>query len=224
MKATRQQRLFRSPYTYLTFKRLVTFIPRRIVKYLAKPYPHGDEIIRKYCEGSVIDIGCGPGVTIRRLTSILNRDTFILGLDITPEMISYAKSKHHQGDYIVSDCTELPFTPHQFSLALFVDVLHHIPTQYREKALKEAAYVAKKLLVWETMNSDNSLIRAMKDSWWKVVDGKTKQHRYMTRKEWKRIFIKAGFRIVEEHYSKPIRQFALFVLERSLARAIVRSD
>jgi len=135
-------------------------------------------------------------------------------------MISYAKSKHPQADYIVSDCTKLPFTPHQFSLALFVDVLHHIPTQYREKALKEVAYVARKLLVWETMSSDNFLIRAMKDSWWKVVDGKTKQHIYLTKKEWKRMFTKAGFRIIEAHYSKPMSQFALFGLEPKISTSL----
>ena len=91
------------------------------------------------CDES-LEVGCGTGAIARLLAG---RSRHLLGLDLSPEMISIARVRSAgfvNLDYQVADISEWPFPQEQFDCIASIATLHHLPLDpmlYRMKtALK----------------------------------------------------------------------------------------
>jgi len=78
----------------------------------------------KYCQGRILDIGCGHNNLVRKYGQGV-------GVDVFP----------WEGADLVCDTTQLPFQENEFNRVFLLACLNHIPE--REKVLKEALRVLK---------------------------------------------------------------------------------
>jgi ubiquinone/menaquinone biosynthesis C-methylase UbiE len=121
-------------------------------------------VINKYFDKdkSILDVGCGAGRTTFNLYEMGYNN--ITGLDLTPEMISAAKTinKEKQTDieFIVGDATDLKFEDNSFDQALFsFNGLMQIPERKnRIKALKEIKRVLTEngIFIFTTHDRENN--------------------------------------------------------------------
>lgn len=86
----------------------------------------------------VLDIGCGPGLLARAL---VRRGADVVGIDLSPDAVSSARTGVPQARFEVADGAALPFDDESFEGAVFLNSLHHIPADAMGLALLEAARV-----------------------------------------------------------------------------------
>jgi len=75
--------------------------------------------------GCALDIGCGPGQILTKLSARLPGWKFI-GVDRSLTMIHRATSLPHSAFFLAGDACSLPFRGSSFDLVLCNSVLHHI--------------------------------------------------------------------------------------------------
>jgi len=75
--------------------------------------------------GCALDIGCGPGQILTKLSARLPEWKFI-GVDRSLTMIHRATSLPHSVFFLAADACSLPFGGSSFNLVLCNSVLHHI--------------------------------------------------------------------------------------------------
>ena len=89
-----------------------------------------------------LDFGCGTG----RFTEWLaNRVSFVVGIDLTREMLVKAKNHCSFGnvDFLLCDGSNIPFQDETFDLILSVWVLQHFPDEALKKTAKQLVSVVK---------------------------------------------------------------------------------
>ncbi|WP_022799147.1 class I SAM-dependent methyltransferase [Thermus islandicus] len=105
------------------------------------------EIARKALEGlkakSALDIGTGTGVFAEAFAQM---GLFTVGLDPRADRLEVARSRVQGARFVEGRAEALPFPDGSFDLAFFGLSLHHLDA---EKALKEAARVARRVAVLE---------------------------------------------------------------------------
>ncbi|PTV98383.1 ubiquinone/menaquinone biosynthesis C-methylase UbiE [Halanaerobium saccharolyticum] len=121
-------------------------------------------VINKYFDKnkSILDVGCGAGRTTFNLYEMGYKN--IIGLDLTPEMISAAKTinkeKKTEIEFIVGDATDLNFEDNYFDQALFsFNGLMQIPERKnRIKVLKEIKRVLNEngIFIFTTHDRENN--------------------------------------------------------------------
>jgi ubiquinone/menaquinone biosynthesis C-methylase UbiE len=121
-------------------------------------------VINKYFDKdkSILDVGCGAGRTTFNLYEMGYKN--IIGLDLTPEMISAAKTinkkRNTDIEFIVGDAADLKFEDKVFDQALFsFNGLMQIPERKnRIKALREIKRVLTKngIFVFTTHDRENN--------------------------------------------------------------------
>lgn len=101
------------------------------------------EFIKKYVSkgDKVLDLGCGNG----RLTELLkDLDIKYIGIDSSEKLISLAKKKYPNYEFLKADALKLPFENNSFDKVISIAVLHHIPSRkLRLQFLKEIKRVLK---------------------------------------------------------------------------------
>lgn len=131
--------------------------------------------------GKVLDLGCGPGILLSRMTST-GLEPF--GVDCSPAMIAQAKKRTAgtNAEVMVGKADELPFEKETFDAVLALGVLEYIPDVM--KSLAEIARVAKQnAVVVVSMLNVRSLYRtwervlysASRDSWLQRRLGETRK-------------------------------------------------
>lgn len=103
-----------------------------------------------------LDIGCGGGRTTFR---IKQRGINVIGIDISPTMVSLAKKQYKKIDFRVIDACDLSAFPNSFFdyvLFSFNGIDYIYPEERREKCLKEIHRVIKKGGIF-AFSSHNSL-------------------------------------------------------------------
>jgi ubiquinone/menaquinone biosynthesis C-methylase UbiE len=99
--------------------------------------------------GSVLDIGCGPGISTPDLARIVGPVGTVCGIDHDPDMVHEADAAarlagvaawttHRQGD-----AADLPFAPARFDAVFSDRVLQHLPPEKAGACVKEAARVTR---------------------------------------------------------------------------------
>lgn len=85
-------------------------------------------IVRKHCEGKLLDIGCGDNQLIK----------FYKGEGIGIDVYDFGSDA-----FIVKDSSNIPFKDKSFDTISFVATLNHIPISKRIKTLREANRLLK---------------------------------------------------------------------------------
>lgn len=181
-------------------------------------WPELDELKEYVKDGEkILDLGCGNG---RLFELFKNRNVKYIGVDTSVEFIKRAKEKY--GDYfMVADAFNLPFSGDTFDSIWAIAFFHHIPLkQLRLKILKEIKRVLKKngriiMACWNLWQSNyfklllkftsRKLFGLSRLDFKDVLlsPKKLKIQRYyhaFTKKELKKLFEKAGFRVEELKY------------------------
>lgn len=104
------------------------------------------EILRDYNFESVLDIGCGSGITLEKLSYIKQISVEKrIGCDLSLRILTRAKSNYPNTTFVRADAQSLPFRDKQFDLAICTAVLEHLPDP--EKALLEINRVSNYALI-----------------------------------------------------------------------------
>lgn len=94
------------------------------------------EIAKLYVkpESRILDLGCGTGGLELNLSSLLNENGKIIGVDISPKMIEVANfiiegdkcyNKYKNIKFILGEADKLPFPDDYFNLVFCLNSLHH---------------------------------------------------------------------------------------------------
>ncbi len=99
---------------------------RRLVKQLVRRY-WGMQRVPRW-----LDIGCGCGVNVQHWCRLANH---VVGLDVSPEALAFARTRAPQAEFIQGDAAALPFEDNQFDIVTALDVIEHLDDDLR--ALRE---------------------------------------------------------------------------------------
>ncbi len=109
----------------------------------------------------IIDVGCGDGAIVRHLARL---GVIVTGIEISEGQLERARAKAGRGeDYRVASGQNLPFEAEAAAAILFMNSFHHIPADFMEPALNEAARVLEpggQLIVIEPL-AEGSYFEAM---------------------------------------------------------------
>ncbi len=91
----------------------------------------------------VLDVGCGDGALVRMMTREGAQAT---GLEINEAQLARARAESPVGgeSYRVGRAEALPFEDGAFDIVVFFNSLHHVPIEFQEKALAEAARILER--------------------------------------------------------------------------------
>jgi 2-polyprenyl-3-methyl-5-hydroxy-6-metoxy-1,4-benzoquinol methylase len=105
-----------------------------------------DELFARAEPGSVLDVGCGEGVLVRRWAERLG-DGRVVGIDLEEESIQAGWARHAAPnlEYRVMEASALPFEDGEFDLASAIEVLEHVPDP--QLTLAEMARCARRHLL-----------------------------------------------------------------------------
>ncbi|MEI6850077.1 MAG: class I SAM-dependent methyltransferase, partial [archaeon] len=92
--------------------------------------------------GRVLDLMCGPGYLIGRLSKARS-DLSFLGVDIDRNYIAYANSKGYQNSKFVEADVLTSNAIHKYDTVLCTGALHHIPYERQEEVVKHMAKIIK---------------------------------------------------------------------------------
>lgn len=90
---------------------------------------------------SLLDVGCGPGITDTFLKSHYENLT---GIDISSGCIEQAKKNNPRFNYVTYDGDNFPFSDETFEVVFAVCVFHHVKPQNWPRLLSEMKRVTKK--------------------------------------------------------------------------------
>ncbi len=105
-----------------------------------------EELFARAAPGSVLDVGCGEGVLVKRWAERLG-DGRVVGTDLEEESIQAGWAMHSAPnlEYRIVEAAELPFATDEFDLASAIEVLEHVPDP--ERTLAEMARCARSHLL-----------------------------------------------------------------------------
>lgn len=155
--------------------------------------------LKKYIKENerVLDLGSGSGRLYQLFT---NKNIDYVGVDFAKNLVEIAREKH--GDHFkVADILSLPFSDQYFDSVWSIAVLHHIPTiELRKRALGEIKRVLRPggrviVTVWKI----KSFFR--KDIFI-PFHGKKRYYHVFLKREIRRLFKGAGFKIEELRFLK----------------------
>jgi ubiquinone/menaquinone biosynthesis C-methylase UbiE len=125
--------------------------------------------VQASARSSVLDIGCGSGATLARLSK-LRPDLALAGVDISLGDLTRARSAIPSADLRLVSATKLPFPDQIFDVVLCMEVIEHVPPDRRKVVLAEAHRVAKAgaCLVVSTPHA----------GWFQSLDGQNLRYRF----------------------------------------------
>jgi 2-polyprenyl-3-methyl-5-hydroxy-6-metoxy-1,4-benzoquinol methylase len=105
-----------------------------------------DELFEKAAPRSLLDVGCGEGVLVKRWAERLG-ERRVVGIDLEEESIQagWAERQAPNLEYMVMTADVLPFAENEFDLATAIEVLEHVPDP--DRTLAEMARCAERHLL-----------------------------------------------------------------------------
>jgi ubiquinone/menaquinone biosynthesis C-methylase UbiE len=97
--------------------------------------------------GNALEIGCGTGAFARLLAK---RADHVLALDLSPQMIHFARERSKQYpniDFQATDALSWEFPQEQFDCILSIATLHHLPMERMLSKMKAALKINGTLLI-----------------------------------------------------------------------------
>jgi SAM-dependent methyltransferase len=140
-------------------------------------------------DARVLDVGCGNGFIAHHLSALLGRA--VLGIDLQNTAEAPINYRHFDGNHF-------PVTSRSFDVVLLCYVLHH--AQNIESTLTELRRVLIEggtAVVYEDVPERwwDRLVCSIHDRQWR---NRTGPCTFRNRREWRRVFIGAGFEVVQE--------------------------
>lgn len=137
----------------------------------------------------VLDISCGTGELLKRLEG----KATLYGIDLSPEMLSKAKTKLSSKVKLrKADVHALPFKDHSFDYVISTEAFHHYYDQ--QKAVQEMARITKeggKVIIVDI----NFFLKPIHWLFKKYEPGHVKIN---SKKEMKQFFIRAGLKNIKQ--------------------------
>lgn len=158
-------------------------------------------VVEPYCQGNVLDIGCGDGTFTSHLNK-LSKVKRVTGVDISQTAISQAKKKYPEIEFEVVSAIALPFSKETFDFVTMVELVEHIIDT--EQMLKETNKVLKPggcLLITTT---DFNLLKRIiiATFFWERYFYPTNPHiRFFTKSTLKNILNKTGFKAIKHKWN-----------------------
>ncbi len=94
---------------------------------------HTEYLMRELPPGSsVLDLGCGSGQTLKRLSALFT----VTGVDLSEEQIALARGRIPGVRLVVGDMTEIDFLPGSFTAVTAFYSITHVPRDRHARLLK----------------------------------------------------------------------------------------
>ena len=105
-----------------------------------------DELFEQAAPRSLLDVGCGEGVLVKRWAERLG-ECRVVGIDLEEESIQagWAERPAPNLEYMVMTADVLPFAEDEFDMATAIEVLEHVPDP--DRTLAEMARCAERHLL-----------------------------------------------------------------------------
>ena len=171
------------------------------------------KLMRKNGGNRVLDLGCGSGVQSKLL---LDEGFEVVGLDLSPKMVSEAKKRVPEAKFVVGDITKINFAKDSFDGVYARASLLHIPKKLIPKVLKS---------IHEILASDGIFYLALKEG---EGESEVEEERYgkkvrrffsfFSQEEVVDLLKKTGFRVLKT--SKHQRAGGLTIWLQFLARKV----
>jgi ubiquinone/menaquinone biosynthesis C-methylase UbiE len=183
----------------------ILFIDKHIEEQRASISKRNHEAIqRHFRDKKVLEIGCGQGNFLGTLHNEYKCDCF--GIDISPEMIAYARERNPGPKYAVMDSSRLQFEEGAFDFVIFNYVLHHV--EDLDGTIREAKRVGKNILIYESCAFDTMPLRYLSNLYWKIVDG---GYEYRSLRDWKSKF---DMDVIEEIEGTGLVRYGMCLFKR----------
>ncbi len=169
---------------------------------VAQLNPEKINLLTKFAQGKVLDLGCGSGIYSYYLAKRGHR---VFGIDVQSEFIQKAKSryKHKNLTFQLASALKLPFKSDSFDTVVAFDVLEHVNDK---KALLEISRVAKKVII-SVPHQNQKILTQWSLAHHHYMD-KTHQREY-TQDSLKMLLETSGFKIIYLTPSLPISLYGL---------------
>jgi len=125
---TRHERCPREAYLYHHWRPVISKLIQLICKILRK----------YYIKVEALDVGCGTGVYTEEISRYTQK---CVGLDLSENMLEYARKKRKELNLVLADAHKLPFRDKSFNLVVTVGLLEYVQ---KDSVLKEIAMVMRK--------------------------------------------------------------------------------
>jgi ubiquinone/menaquinone biosynthesis C-methylase UbiE len=103
---------------------------------------------------SVLEVGCGDGSALE-VIGFGDGDRLCVGIDLHLAALQSARDSLAPAVHLsVADATALPFASRSFSTVVCAEVLEHLPTEARKRALAELSRVARERVVISVPNRE----------------------------------------------------------------------
>lgn len=99
-----------------------------------------DALLELAGEGTVADVGCGPGHVTRFLAA---RHSGVVGIDLSPRMIAIARQRAPELSFSVGSMLELPAEDNAWAGAVLLYSIIHLTPEERAAACRELARVVR---------------------------------------------------------------------------------
>ena len=152
---------------------------------------------------TICEIGCGDGENYRVVTALAGRVEYT-GIDISEAMVAHCRETHPDQRWLLAS-PPYALEDARFDVCLVVNVLHHLNSRTEVvRMLSEAGRIARKVVLFEPLQSDARALAATKSLYWALTDGGS---RYLRLAEFRALFAEAGLALSWERYSAPLRHF-----------------
>lgn len=212
--STIMDKIFDVPWLYRAKISSVKLITRPMSYVLfRKNFSDEQVILQAVPDGArVYEVGCGDGNGLR-LFRDAGKHVHYTASDYNPHMVEYCRQHYPEASWEDYDGGRYPHEDSEFDFTIIRNVLHHIPK--REdivQTVREAARIAKKLILVEPLQSEAAPLRLMKSVYWRITDGGVS---YFRLDELHSVFRDAGLRVEWETWTSPLRQRYAAILVRA---------
>jgi 2-polyprenyl-3-methyl-5-hydroxy-6-metoxy-1,4-benzoquinol methylase len=173
----------------------------------------------------VLDVGSGPGSFFYVLRKN-NKDAVLLGTDLVPKQVGYAKNVVPDAFWLASDATSLPVRHKSLDFVTMLEVIEHLPEEVEQKILEQIRKSLKKSgkLVISTPNYRS--LWPIIEWLWNKISPVSYEHQHINKKNI-RSLIKglqgSGFKVSHVQTFFVVSPFIAVVSER-LARFVLRLE
>lgn len=205
-------RLYQAKVNFLNFLKRIAYkllvVDEEVQEKKKEVEERNKEILNKYVKGRhILEIGCGRGDFLKYLKESFHCECY--GIDISKEMLEYARKNNPGPYYIYDDSTKLKYKTDAFDVVIFNSALHHIPKDKLKYVISEAKRVSKdKIVIYEGFLFEKGIKRFILDLYYRLVDGGSS---YKSMIEWKKAF---NLPVVEENQGEGLVRYGSLVFEK----------